>query len=118
MNSSGAWDAKAKKYMRLRYIGWLILVLAAVTWAVNNVQQTNQVSDLIDKNDRLVRIVAELEDENQELNTRLNCRSAILDARDQAIGRGLVAVASDDPAELERQAQIILDVVNQLEECE
>jgi hypothetical protein len=109
---------KIARTLRLKHLAWAVGVLAAVAWAVSGIIQSSQNSDLIAKNNALVDIVKDLEDQNEDLDKRLQCRSDVRDNMDRAIGRGLAAVARDDPVELQRQAEIILEVVDTLEECE
>jgi hypothetical protein len=109
---------KIARTLRLKHLAWGVGALAAVAWAVSGVIQSRQNSDLIAKNNALVEIVKDLETQNEDLDHRLKCRSDVRDNMDRAIGRGLAAVAQDDTAELQRQAEIILEVVDTLEQCE
>ena len=112
-------ESEALKIVRnskLRTASWFVASLALVAWAVSSVIQTRQNSELIEKNADLVHIVDRLEVQNEELNDRLQCRERIADRRDDAIGRGLAAVANDDSAELARQALILIEIANE-EQC-
>lgn len=117
---SSSEESEALRIIRnskLRTASVFIASLALVAWAVSSVIQSNQNRILIEKNADLVHIVAGLEAQNEEFIDRLQCREQIADRRDDAIGRGLAAVAVEDSAELARQAEILIEIANE-EQCE
>ena len=95
--SSSAESAALKivRNTKLKTASVFIASLALVAWSVSNVMLVSQ---------------------NDQLNRRLACRERIADDRDDAIGRGLAAVANDDSDELARQAQILIEIANE-EQC-
>lgn len=103
---------------QLKHVAGMIAALALVAWAWAGVLQTKQNSDLIAKNEDLITLVEDLERQNTELDNLLQCRAEHRDRMDIALGRGLAAVARDDPTELARQADIVIEVADALEhEC-
>lgn len=84
------------RYEKLRGIGIFLIGVSSAIMAVTLLGLVNQ---------------------NNELDHRIECRAEIRDELDAAIARGLVAVASEDPEQLQYQVEIILEVTEQLGDC-
>lgn len=90
----------------------VVAALAMVVWAASMVVLVFDQDTLVRKNERLVIVVDRQEVQIETLSDRLACRSQRVDETNDAVGRGLVAVAQDDSAGLAMQAQRIIEIVN------
>jgi hypothetical protein len=98
---------------RIKTWSFLILAFAGIVWAVAMIVLVFSYDDLVNKNERLVVVVEDLETQNGKLNDRLQCRIDQNDEMSRSIGQGLVAVARGDDTALEAEAQHIIDLTNQ-----
>lgn len=84
------------KWERIKAIGVVLLGIASIITAVCLVLLLGQ---------------------NNDLDARLECRAQRRDALDEAIGRGLVAVANEDSEALQEQAELIIIAAERIGEC-
>jgi len=98
---------------RIKTWSFLILAFAGIVWAVAMIVLVFSYDDLVNKNERLVVVIQDLETQNDELSDRLQCRIDQNDDIIRTIGQGLVAVARGDDTALEVEAQHIIDLTNQ-----
>jgi len=118
MNSSEKSEALngVNRFVRTEKIktwSFLVLAIAGVVWAVAMIVLVFSYDDLVNKNERLVVVVQDLETQNDKLSDRLQCRIDQNDQLIRSIGQGLVAVARGDDTALEVEAQHIVDLINE-----
>lgn len=96
---------------RLKSIGIFMLGLSAIMFVPSVLYLVSTNRELVQKNHQALHIIEGLEDRNEKLDSELQCRANRTDLMNEAVGRGLAAVARDDSAELELQAQAMLDIL-------
>lgn len=102
---------KMGRWEKIKALGIFLIGVSAVVTSITMLFLARIDADQGHKN----RILIE---ENRRISLLLECRADKRDNLDRAIGRGLVAVANENPDALRMQAELIIAITEDLGECE